>query len=143
MTGQKLVSERIVRSYELDSFGHVNNAVYLQYCEGARNDYLKQRGIQFSDFQAWSIGPVLYHASIDYKRQARADDLLNIEGILTFKGKTRFHIQHEMIRQSDQALVCVASLDFAFVNIATQRPCRVPDKFLRAFRPSEPTEPTA
>ncbi len=138
MNDSKLVSERIVRSYELDSFGHVNNAVYLQYCEGARNDYLKQRGIQFSNFRSWNVGPVLYHAAVDYKRQARADDLLHIEGILTFKGKTRFHIEHKMIRQSDQALVCAASLDFAFVNLTTQRPCKVPEEFLKAFRVMSP-----
>ena len=33
-----------VRSYELISFGHVNNATYLNYLEYARGDYLRQRG---------------------------------------------------------------------------------------------------
>lgn len=28
-----------VRGYELDSFGHVNNAVYLQYAETAKWDF--------------------------------------------------------------------------------------------------------
>lgn len=129
-----LVSERIVRSYELDSFGHVNNAVYLQYCEGARNDYLRQRGIEFADFKRWKIGPVLYHASIDYKRQARADDRLLIKGILSFQGRTRFTIEHEMIRSSDDELVCSALLNFAFVDLTTQKPCRVPQPFRDAFQ---------
>jgi YbgC/YbaW family acyl-CoA thioester hydrolase len=33
-----------VRGYELDSFGHVNNAVYLNYTEEARWDCLKKAG---------------------------------------------------------------------------------------------------
>ena len=134
MKQQRLVSERIVRSYELDSFGHVNNAVYLQYCEGARNDYMQQRGIQFADFKEWHIGPVLYHASIDYKQQAKADDHLLIYGEIRFEGRTQFFIEHEMHRQSDQALVCQALLKFAFVDLKTQRPCRVPQPFLQAFQ---------
>jgi len=31
-----------VRGYELDSYGHVNNAVYLQYLEQARWVYMKE-----------------------------------------------------------------------------------------------------
>ena len=33
-----------VRGYELDSFGHVNNAVYLNYLEEARWDCLEKTG---------------------------------------------------------------------------------------------------
>ena len=136
MTSELLISERTVRSYELDSFGHVNNAVYLQYCEGARNDYMIQRGIQFSDFQRWNMGPVLFRANIDYKRPAHTDDLLIIEGSFTFNGKTRFKINHRMIRQADNQLICLAALEFAFVNLTTQRPCRAPLDFVKAFSPS-------
>lgn len=135
MTSEKLVSERIVRSYELDSFGHVNNAVYLQYCEGARNDYMLQRGIHFSDFQSWNIGPVLYRANIDFKRPAHTDNLLRIEGTITFNGKTRFTINHQMIRANDDQLICLATLEFAFVNLTTQKPSRAPEGFAKAFNP--------
>ena len=35
----------VVRGYELDSFGHVNNAVYLNYLEQARWDIIEQLGL--------------------------------------------------------------------------------------------------
>lgn len=136
MTSEKLVSERIVRSYELDSFGHVNNAVYLQYCEGARNDYMLQRGIQFSDFRSWNIGPILYRAKVDFKRPAHTDNVLRIEGIITFNRKTRFTIDHQIFRTNDDELICLATLEFAFVNLTTQKPCRAPEGFIMAFTPN-------
>ena len=35
----------VVRGYELDSYGHVNNAVYLNYLEQARWDIIEQLGL--------------------------------------------------------------------------------------------------
>jgi len=35
----------VVRGYELDSFGHVNSAVYLNYLEQARWDIIEQLGL--------------------------------------------------------------------------------------------------
>jgi len=135
VTSEPLFSERVVRSYELDSFGHVNNAVYLQYCEGARNDYLKQKGIRFSDFQRWNKGPFLYQATLNYKRPVFADDRLRIEGRIRFQRRTGFRIDHVMSRIGDEETVCIAAIDFAFVDLVTQKPCRVPSPFLEAFRP--------
>jgi YbgC/YbaW family acyl-CoA thioester hydrolase len=34
-----------VRGYELDSYGHVNNAVYISYTEQARWEILKNAGL--------------------------------------------------------------------------------------------------
>lgn len=42
---KKYTYEFVVRGYELDSFGHVNNAVYLNYLEQARWEILEQLGI--------------------------------------------------------------------------------------------------
>ena len=33
-----------VRSYELDTYNHVNNAIYLNYLEYARMEYLRRIG---------------------------------------------------------------------------------------------------
>ena len=45
-----------VRSYELDVYNHVNNAVYFRYLESARIQYLSDLG--WDDFEA-DIVPVL------------------------------------------------------------------------------------
>ena len=40
-----------------------------------------------------------------------------------------------MSRIGDEETVCIAAHDFAFVDLVTQKPCRVPSPFLEAFRP--------
>lgn len=47
-----------VRGYELDSFGHVNNAVYLQYAEAAKWDFFSKSGT-LSLLQEEKLFPVI------------------------------------------------------------------------------------
>jgi acyl-CoA thioester hydrolase len=129
----KLISELRVRSCDVDSFGHVNNAVYLMYAEAARNDYMLQRGLIFADFERWKAGPVLFSAKLDYKSPARTDDELVITGHMQNQGRTRFGIVHEMLLKKDSRLICRAELVFAFVDLTTGRPCRIPEPFAKAF----------
>jgi acyl-CoA thioester hydrolase len=128
-----LISELCVRSCDVDSFGHVNNAVYLMYAEAARNDYMLQRGLTFADFKRWKAGPVLFSAKLDYKAPAFIDDQLIITGLMQGEGRTRFSIVHDFLRKSDQKLICRADLAFAFVDLGSGRPCRMPEEFARAF----------
>ena len=133
MPVKQLVHTLHVSSCEVDSFGHVNNAVYLQYCERARNDYMLQVGLKFSDFEEWKAGPVLYRAELDFRRPARVDDELNVTGVIEYSGKTRFRIVHQFLCDDHDGPVCRADLEFAFVNLETGRPCRVPAQFFAAF----------
>ena len=59
----------VVRWYECDTYGHVNNAVYLHYLEFARENYMRDLGISFSDMRASGIGLVVARVSIDYRRR--------------------------------------------------------------------------
>lgn len=129
----RLVSKMRVRSCDVDSFGHVNNAVYLQYCEGARNDYMLERGLIFSNFVQWNAAPVLIFARLEYRQPAHTDDELNIFGELERQGRTRFQIRHEIVNTATEVLICRADLDFAFVHLDSGKPCRIPDPFIRAF----------
>ncbi len=133
MPAPMLISRLRVRSCDVDSFGHVNNAVYLQYCEGARNDYMLERGLTFADFRQWNAGPVLTNAELKFHAPAVTDDELLIRGRLVVEGRIRFRIDHEIVRMGDEKLVCVARLEFAFVDLSTGRPCRIPEAFQQAF----------
>ena len=133
MPSSQLLSTIFVSSCEVDSFGHVNNAVYLRYCERARNDYMLQRGLKFASFHKWGAGPVLVRAVLDYRRPARVDDELRVRGEIVARGRTRFRMTHRFERASDGVEICVAELDFAFVDLNSGRPCRIPGLFLAAF----------
>jgi YbgC/YbaW family acyl-CoA thioester hydrolase len=60
-----------VRSYELDSFGHLNHAVYLNYFEQARFDALAAGGfsIELMAEKGWAVYVV--RAEVDFKKEAR------------------------------------------------------------------------
>ena len=77
-----------VRSYELDSQGHVNYAVYLNYCEHSRVETLAQAGMSFDDFIKNGRFIVIAEANLKYIAPAFLGDELEItlEGIKA--GKT-------------------------------------------------------
>ena len=80
-------SEIDVRGYELDSFGHVNNAVYLQWLEHARWELSLTHALALTDRGAL---PLVRHVSLDYRAQTLLGDRVRI-GIWTrHLGNTSF-----------------------------------------------------
>ncbi len=67
-----------VRTYELDSFGHVNNATYLQYFEVARCEWMAKSGIPFPEIQRAGIQIVIADANIKFLTPAFFTDELTI-----------------------------------------------------------------
>jgi acyl-CoA thioester hydrolase len=66
--------EMAVRDYECDLQGVVNNAVYQNYLEHARHEYLKSIGIDFAALTARGINLVVTRAEIDYKFSLTSGD---------------------------------------------------------------------
>jgi len=117
-----------VRSYELDSFGHVNNAVYLQYLEYARSEYLLQVGISFNDFKLWNAMPYVVRAEIEYKHSSRYDDELEITGWVSSWGKSSFVLSYEIYNRSAGRMGALAEVKFAWVT-REEKIIRVPQIF--------------
>jgi len=57
-----------VRGYELDSYGHVNNAVYISYTEQARWEILKNAGL-LDSFLKRNLLLVVTETNIRYVRE--------------------------------------------------------------------------
>lgn len=66
--------EMTVRDYECDMQGVVNNAVYQNYLEHARHEYLKSIGIDFADLTARGINLVVTRVEIDYLLPLKSGD---------------------------------------------------------------------
>ncbi len=120
-----------VRTYELDSFGHVNNAVYLQYFEEARSEYLRQLGLSFDDFARTQTQFVITEARIRYFSSARYGDELLIIGEITELGPASTLFRYQVT--CGEARVAEGETRGAFLSATTLRPIRIPEPFKSAF----------
>ena len=77
-----------MRYAEIDGQKIVYNAHYLTYLDLAFTEYFRALGIEFVDEGAFSTS--LVKATLEYKRPARLDDLLDIHVSIPRLGNTSF-----------------------------------------------------
>ena len=110
----KHISHLMVRSYECDAYNHVNNAVYLNYLEYARMEFLKDSGFNYKEFVARGYVIIVARIAIDYKLPAVLYDELTIE-TQPVKRRTASGVFHQRILRGD-ALVAEADVTWAVLN---------------------------
>ncbi|MEA3499708.1 MAG: thioesterase family protein [Candidatus Marinimicrobia bacterium] len=128
---KKLITTVKVRSYELDSFKHINNGVYAHYLEKARGDYLQQIGLTFTSFDELKAWPVIAHLEIDYKYPAFFGEELSIEAVVSALGKSSITLNYKMYNQ-DRKLIITASTRMVFVG-ENGKPTQMPEVFRKGF----------
>ena len=129
----KHVTPLIVRPYECDSYGHVNHAVYVNYLEHARMQFLRAAGYDYPGLIAAGFITVISRLDISYRAPAFADDVLAIE---TEPGETRraSGVFHQVIRRGE-TVIAEADVHWCVVN-QNGRPARPPKEFdLRELLP--------
>ncbi len=66
----------------IDSYGHVNNARYLDIYEAQRSEYLRSLGSPLTDLQArFGIRGFLSDGAIKYQRQIFEEDLVEVRTV--------------------------------------------------------------
>jgi acyl-CoA thioester hydrolase len=84
---------------DMDSFGHVNNVVFLRWCESARIAYFDRTGIT-EKMKAEKIGPILARACLDYRRPVTYPDIIRASATVTQIGKTSFVMRYRLFSLS-------------------------------------------
>ncbi|MDR0513035.1 MAG: acyl-CoA thioesterase [Treponema sp.] len=113
-----------VRTYECDSYGHVNNANYLQYLEYARYELLREVGFDYPAMVKSGYGVYVARVEIDYKKPAVTDDELVIESCPIKKGAVSGVIAQKIWRGGD--LLIDAKVTWAFVD-SKGMPTKIPE----------------
>ncbi len=67
-------TKMMVRDYECDIEGIVNNANYLHYTEHTRHLFLKHRGLSFAEMHRKGTDAVVARMNLQYKVPLRCDD---------------------------------------------------------------------
>jgi acyl-CoA thioester hydrolase len=115
-----------VRSPEIDSFGHVNHAVFLNYLEHARYEALEAAGFSWPVLQErdWQIYVV--RIEVDYLAQARRGEKLLIRTWAEGFRRTTMTLAQEIVRADEPDVTVVRSRVVAVWIGPNRRPMRVP-----------------
>jgi acyl-CoA thioester hydrolase len=124
-----------VRGYELDSNGHVNNAVYLSWAEEVATAHVEAAGYG----RAWSEqqggGWVIRRSEITYHRPAVYGDevvlTVKVELVKGARGVRRTTIR----RATDGELFAEVLTEWVWVRLSDGRPIHVPRELVELASP--------
>jgi acyl-CoA thioester hydrolase len=91
--------EKIILEQHLDTFGHVNNAVYLSIYEEARWDFITKNGLGLKEIMSSQIGPVLLDLQLTFKSE------LNLRDKIKIISQARTEMRNKFVMQIDQKIL--------------------------------------
>ncbi|GGU01244.1 MULTISPECIES: acyl-CoA thioesterase [Streptomyces] len=125
----------VVRGYETDSQGHLNQAVYLQYAEHARWSLLEKGGIGQADLLQRGVGPVALEVTVRYLRELRAGDEVEVTCAFVWgEGKT-FRIE-QTIRKVDGTVAAEVTGVGGLLDLKTRKMMTDPREHFRTLAAS-------
>lgn len=119
-----------MRFRDIDGMGHVNNAVYLSYCELARTQfYLKhnfKRSLHEIDF-------ILAHVDIDYVSVAEWGDQVQVAVWPSKVGNTSFILSYEITEKKTGRLIAKSTSVLVSYDYAKKRSKPIPPAFRKVL----------
>ncbi len=101
-----------MRFRDLDPMGHVNNAVYLSYCEYARTQFYMKHAFKRS---LHDIDFILAHVEIDYLAAAEWGDEVIVSVWPSKIGESSFTLSYELReKKSDRLLAKSSSIQVSY-----------------------------
>jgi len=125
-------TELTVRYAETDAQGIVHHANYLVWFEEGRSDFLRQNGLNYSDFERAGFFVVVAGAELRYRAPALYEDRVTIETELTqSKGKT-LKFSYRALR--DATVLAEGETVHVVLGGPERRPTALPANFLDVLR---------
>jgi acyl-CoA thioester hydrolase len=120
-----------VRYRDIDTMGHVNNAVYSTYLEQARIEYLKD--VVGGD--PLDVGAVLADLHVDFERPIRYGESVVVGTCVGELGTTSLPVDHRIRADGDPAAAAEALMVTYDREAAEPRP--IPDHWRERIRAHE------
>lgn len=107
---------------DVDSFGHVNNIIYLKWCETSRVELFRKmydvKTLDTENIQLGSgVGPILANFNCNYRTPIKYPDVIYIKTRISHIGNTSYGIEHQMYsKNNDEKIVFDGGSVIVMVN---------------------------
>jgi acyl-CoA thioester hydrolase len=119
-----------------DAFGHVNNLVYLRWCETVRVEYLVRIDL-WPALPPSGIGPILARISCDYKKPLTYPDTVYVSARVTAIGNRSFRMQHLVVSKALDSVVAEVDSTLVVLDYSRNQTVPVPESCRKAIEALE------
>ena len=119
-----------VRSYEIDTNGHVNGVAYLQYAEHARWELMATAGVDLLRLRELGFGPVNLETVIRYHSELVYRDPVDVSCEIEWGPGKTFRVPQEL-RRADGTLVAEVNHVGGLLDLGTRRLVAAPGEQFR------------
>ena len=97
----------VILESHLDTFGHMNNAAYLQVFEEARWDLITANGYGLQRILETRLGPVILEVNLRFRKELKLRQKVVIETVLKSQSRKLVNIAQEIVNEEGQ-VCCTA-----------------------------------
>lgn len=124
--------EVAVRAEDIDSYEHVNNAVYVTWCDRAAWHHSAALGLPIEQCLALDRGMAVVRTAIAYLRPALLGDAVTIATwLLPADSRLCVRRRFQIVRNVDAVTLARAEIEYACIVLSSGRPARWPAQFTR------------
>ena len=130
LAGYPVVVELPVVWGEMDSYRHVNNAVYFRYFETARLEYFRRLG-WFEYEEQTGVGPILQATSARFRRPLTYPDTIWVAVRVPALQEDRFTMEYRLVSRKLAAVAAEGTGTIVTYHYARATKTPIPDELRR------------
>jgi acyl-CoA thioester hydrolase len=138
LAGYPVIIELPVVWGEMDSYRHVNNAVYFRYFESARLEYFRRLG-WFEFEEQTGVGPILAATSARFRRPLTYPDTIHVAARVSAVEEDRFTMQYRLVSRKLGAVAAEGTGTIVTYHYARGTKTPVPEELRRRISELEAT----
>ncbi len=140
MNSWPIITEIPVLWGDMDDFGHVNNIIYLKWCETSRVELFREvwnlKSLKMEDILAKEgMGPILANFNMNYRIPVEYPDIITVKTRVTKIGNTSFSVSHELYsKMSGDNFVANAESVIVMINYKSGKKAIIDDNNRRKLK---------
>lgn len=130
---RKFECEVQINESHLDSFGHVNNAVYLELYEHARWEFITENGYGLDHIQRTRKGPVVLDLQVKFKREIKNREKIKIQSETKQIVNSKIMVLEQRMINADGKVASEATFTVGFFDLNERKLIEAPKDWLHAI----------
>jgi acyl-CoA thioester hydrolase len=123
---------------DIDSYGHVNNAVYVAWLDQAAWSHSAALGVPQEACIGGRRGMAVWRTQINYLAPAFNGERIDIgTWIISNDSRLRVARRFQIVRTTDRRTLLRALLHYVCIDLDSGKPKRMPPEFVAGYRPLE------